>query len=286
MGKIYVLYNPLAGNKTCVDTMEKLNSIYEGKMEYVDFSGVSGDLERFFNRLEEEDKVIICGGDGTLNYFVNAIDADKIENEVLYFPAGSGNDFGRDIQDKCEGPVYSINRYISNLPYVEIDGVRKRFINGIGFGIDGYCCEEGDKIRIKRPGKRVNYTTIALKGLLYDYKRTNAVVTVDGKVYEFEDVWMVPSMHGRYYGGGMMCAPNQDRDKHNNKVSVIVVSSKNRLRLLTAFASIFDGGHLKYTNIVRELKGSEVKVEFDSPKAVQIDGETVKNVKSYSIFRS
>lgn len=285
MSKSYVLYNPLAGNKTCENTISKIHEHIEGEMEFVDFCSISGDMERFFNELEEEDKVILCGGDGTLNYFVNAVDADKIDNEIYYFPAGSGNDFWHDICDNHEGPLYPINSYIRNLPFIETKGIKKRFINGIGYGIDGYCCEEGDRMRVKRPGRPVNYTLIALKGLLYAYSRANAVVTVDGKVYEYKDVWMATAMHGRYYGGGMKCAPNQDRNNSGNKVSVIVVHSKSRIRLLLAFATIFEGKHLKYKSFVKELKGSEVKVEFDRPSALQIDGETVKDVKGYSVFR-
>ena len=54
----------------------------------------------------------------------------------------------------------------------------KYFINGIGYGIEGYCCEEGDKIRATSD-KPVNYTAIAIKGLLYKFKPRNATVTVD-----------------------------------------------------------------------------------------------------------
>ena len=36
--------------------------------------------------------------------------------------------------------------------------------------MDGYCCEEGDKHRAVSD-KPVNYTTIAIKGLLYKFKR-------------------------------------------------------------------------------------------------------------------
>ena len=48
--------------------------------------------------------------------------------------------------------------------------MKRRFINGIGFGIDGYCCEVGDQLKAKSD-KPVNYASIAIKGLLFHYKK-------------------------------------------------------------------------------------------------------------------
>ena len=175
--------------------------------------------------------------------------------------------------------------YLKCIPTVRVNGMEKLFLNGIGFGIDGYCCEEGDKKRVTKPGKRVNYSIIALKGLAYDFKRVNAKVTVDGVTKEFRDVWMSPAMNGRFYGGGMMCAPNQNRMNEDGLVSVIVVHSRFRLGLLIAFSSVFKGKHLRYKNIVSEIMGSDVTVEFDRPTALQIDGETVKNVTKYEVHK-
>lgn len=40
---------------------------------------------------------ILCGGDGTLNRFINDLGGVKLSCEILYFPGGSGNDFAHDI---------------------------------------------------------------------------------------------------------------------------------------------------------------------------------------------
>ena len=238
MSKVYILYNPLAGNGTCEEDCHKLNDVFpEEDIKYVDFCTFDSErLDRFFKGLDKDDKVVLCGGDGTLSFFINAIDPDQIKNDVLYFPAGSGNDFYNDVDADRLGSAINLNKYIVKLPTVEVNGITRRFINGIGFGLDGYCCEETDKIRKKKPGKKVNYALIALKGLLYGYSRANATIIIDGEEYKYNDVWMVPTMNGRYYGGGVMCAPHQDRLFRDNKVSVIVVSSKSRLKLLFAFS--------------------------------------------------
>ena len=75
--------------------------------------------------------------------------------------------------DIGQGKPFLLNPFLANLPEVTVQGKTRRFINGIGFGIDGYCCEEGDLQR-EKSDKRVNYTAIALKGLLYDFHPTTA----------------------------------------------------------------------------------------------------------------
>lgn len=282
---IYVMYNPLAGNSTCEESSKGVAEIFgDNELTYVDLLAVE-DINQFISQMKNDDQIVICGGDGTLNYLLNHIDTSQLEQDVLYYPAGSGNDFYHDIDEDRMNGAYRVNHYLQCLPTVEVNGMKKIFLNGIGYGIDGYCCEEGDKVRIKRPGKRVNYSAIALRGVAYDYKRVNAKITVDGVTKEFSNVWMAPTMNGRFYGGGMMCAPNQDRLNENGLVSVIVVHSKSRLKILAIFPSIFKGAHLKFKSVATEIMGSDVTVEFDKPTALQIDGETVTNVLKYSVHK-
>lgn len=282
---IYVLYNPLAGNSTCETSCKDVSDIFSSdELKYIDLLSID-DLEGYIRGFDPEDMIVLCGGDGTLNYLINAINTEELEQDIYYFPAGSGNDFFRDIDDGGTKGVCRINKYLQCIPTVRVNGMEKLFINGIGYGIDGYCCEEGDKKRIKSPGKRVNYSVIAFKGLMYDFHRVNAKVTVDGVTQEFKDVWMAPAMNGRYFGGGMMCAPNQDRMNEDGHVSVIVVHSRFRLGLLLAFSSVFKGKHLRYKSLVKEIKGSDVAVEFDRPTALQIDGETVTGVTRYEVHK-
>ena len=155
-----------------------------------------------------------------------------------------------------------------------------RFINGVGYGIDGYCCEEGDKLKAKQ-AKKVNYTNIAIKGLLGGFKRVNATVTVDGVRREFKGVWIAPTMNGRFYGGGMMPTPDQDRLSEDGRLSLLVLHGSGKLRTLMVFPSIFKGELVKEKKIAEVITGYDISVEFDRPAALQIDGETVTAVSSY-----
>ena len=156
------------------------------------------------------------------------------------------------------------------------------FFNGIGYGIDGYCCEVGDELRKKSNGKPVNYTSIAIKGLLYAFKPTDATVIVDGVEKRYKKVWIAPTMNGRFYGGGMIAAPDQRRNAPDGKFSVVVWHGSNKLKTLVVFPSIFKGEHVKHSECIDIIKADEVTVRFDKPCALQIDGETILNVTEYS----
>ena len=273
----YILYNPLAGNGSCKKDAECLQCIYE-HTALIDMTHISN-YRTFVDNLDSDDTLVILGGDGTLNRFVNDTDGIEILQEILYLPAGTGNDFAKDLgKDGCGNPL-GVKQHLQNLPSVEVKGKQYRFLNGVGFGIDGYCCQVGDELK-KIPVKKVNYTGIAIKGLLFHFDARNAKVTVDGKEYAYQKVWIAPTMHGRCYGGGMIAAPDQDR--FSGKLSLMVFHGAGRLRTLCVFPGIFKGNHVKHTNMVSVHTGKEITVEFDRPTPLQIDGETILNVTSYT----
>ena len=280
--KYYVIYNPLADNQHGEEEAKKLDEVLSGNdLVYQNVTEID-DYKALFAGMDEGAEVILCGGDGTLNRFANHI--EEIENlpSISFFGCGSGNDFLRDVGDNGGKPV-PMSEYLKNLPTVTIKGETYRFINGVGYGIDGYCCEVGDKLREERPGKKINYTGIAIKGLLFHYKPTGATITIDGKEYRFEKVWLAPAMFGRCYGGGMYPTPGQTRE--DDHLSVLVFHGSGKLKTLMIFPSIFKGEHVKKEKYVTVLSGKEITVKFDEPRPVQVDGETILEVPEYTAKR-
>lgn len=282
MADYTVLYNPLAGNGRGYEQAQELKALYPGKdLNFVDMTEMQ-DYAAFFEALPKDEPVIICGGDGTINRFINDSLAAGAEREILYYATGSGNDFLRDVGKNRGGKPFPINDYIKNLPVATINGRSYRFLNGIGYGIDGYCCEEGDRLR-KVSDKPVNYTAIAIKGLLFHYKSTDAEVTVDGVTRKYKNVWLAPTMNGRYYGGGMMPTPDQDRLDNKGEVSVMVFHNPDKLKTLMAFPSIFSGEHVKRRDMVEVYTGHDIEVKFSRPTPLQVDGETISDVTEYTV---
>ena len=79
--------------------------------------------------------------------------------------------------------------------------------------------------------------------------------------------------------------PTPEQDRLSGKgVSFMALHGAGRLKILTIFPSIFKGEHVKNRDVVTIIPGREVEVEFDIPCALQIDGETIKNVKKYKVI--
>ena len=282
MAKYNVLYNPLAGNGKGENAAKKLKELLNGdELTFTDMTKVS-DYRALFASMPEDERVIVSGGDGTLNRFINDTEEIAFANPVYYYGTGSGNDFLKDIGGNVGDKPVCIDKYLKALPTVDVKGKSYRFINGIGYGIDGYCCEVGDKLR-ETSDKPINYAGIAIKGLLFHYHPTSATVIVDGVEHKYKKVWLAPTMNGRYYGGGMIPTPKQDRLNKEHTVSVMVYYGSGKIKSLAVFPSIFKGEHVNHREMVEVLSGKEITVRFDSPAALQVDGETIIGVTEYSV---
>ena len=278
----YVLFNPQAGNGSGAQQARALDARFpEETFSYTDMTTIS-DYAAWLGTLPADASLIIAGGDGTLNRFLNDTNGMALPEKLYYFATGSGNDFLHDLGlEKGADPV-PVAQYLRDLPTVTVNGKHWRFLNGIGYGIDGYCCEVGDRLR-EQGDSKINYTGIAIKGLLFHYKPRDAVITVDGINCPYKKVWLAPTMNGRYYGGGMMPTPNQNRLGLNRSLSVMVFFGSSKLKTLAIFPSIFKGEHINHRHNIKVLCGHEITVCFDRPTPLQIDGETILGVTEYTV---
>ena len=278
-----VLYNPLANNGKAEAAAHALDTILtDGEVRYVDVASM-GSYYDFFVSCDDDCIVILTGGDGTLNHFVNETKGLRIKQKIYYYGAGSGNDFLNDLGLERGAEPFDIEKYIEDRPFVRIDGKEYSFINNVGFGLDGYVCEVGNRER-KEKNKAINYTAIALKALLFDFSPVHATVKIDGVTREYDRVWLAPSTNGRYFGGGMKIAPDQDRLAPDGKLTFIIAHDLSRARIATIFPEIFKGTHLRHEKYIKLVKCDEVTVRFDRPCAVQIDGETISGVTEYTAY--
>ena len=276
----YILYNPLSGHGKVDQKGESLKSELNLK-DAKCLSVLDINYDDFLSELRDFDRVIICGGDGTINKAANFLHNKYLPCPFYYYASGTGNDFFTDTKETAkEGLVY-LNDYLAHLPRVVVKGETVRFLNGIGFGIDGEACRVADEMTAK--GKTdINYASISVNLLLFHFRKPKATVEVDGKVYNFKNVWLASSMKGKYYGGGMKIAPEQNRN--SDELTFVVIHRRCRLATLIAFPSLFKGEHVNKKGFTTVIKGKHIKVTFSHPMALQIDGETRLNVKEYEVF--
>ena len=283
----YLLYNELAdagegaNNAARVAEELKAKGFEIGEMT----SLINLDVQDFFKKRKAEDKVVIFGGDGTMNHFVNNIGDVKIDCELYLNPTGTGNDFQRDLaaEDKVEDlGIYRINKYVEGLPLVEVQGKTYRFLNGIGFGIDGECCVKAEEMKAAGE-KNINYGSITVGLLMGPYVPPTATIKVDGgEPIVLKKAYLASAMNGRFYGGGMMIAPAQRRN--SGKLTVVCIHGRGKIGTLLLFPKLFKGTHVAKKKAVFLQTGKTIEVEFDRPCGLQIDGEVLVGVTSYKAY--
>ena len=278
MKKVFVLYNPKSGNGTGEKEGKKLSNYENYEVSFHDITKIEN-YKEFFAMLHSDDIAVIAGGDGTLSRFVDDIASIDITNDIYYYATGSGNDFLKDVNHVKGEKPFLLNAYIKGLPVMSFGDIKTRFVNGVGGGLDAYSCAEGSKLHAR--GKKVNYVATAIKGILGGYDPVNANITVDGEDYRFTNVWFASVMKGRYFGGGIMLAPKQNRN--TGKVTLVVVHTVGRIGIFPIIPQAFFGKHVRYKKYVTVIEGDNISVTFDRPVPVQIDGETEDGITNYSV---
>lgn len=279
----YLVYNKKSDNgHGCCTAKEKAKELapFFEDLKLLDSNTLN--LNDFSKSLTAEDILILCGGDGTINYFINNVEElNELPYKFYFIESGTGNDFVRDLVKDEERGIYHINEVVKFLPTVEVKGKKYRFINGIGFGIDGECCRVAEEQKAAGVAK-IDYTAITIKLLLFKYKRPKATVILDdGEEKHYKKVYLASVMNGQYYGGGMQVAPEQQR--RSGELSFVVFSGPTRLGALMAFPSIFKGELVKKTKVCQTKKCKKATVKFSIPTTLQIDGEVVKDVTEYTV---
>ena len=281
----YVLFNKLANNgegEKRADALLTSLGVTEGD-EYKKIGLVGLDMKEFVGSVTADDIIYFVGGDGSLNRLANDLDGVEIPCPVYLISGGTGNDFMKDIVENYPSEGYTdVREYIKGLPTIKVNGKECHFLNGIGYGIDGMCCEVADQLKAQGK-KKIDYTALTIRLLLFKYKCPTATITIDdGEEIKLEKVWLASAMNGRYYGGGMKEAPDQDRK--GDKLTCVIWHGSGRVKTLASFPSIFKGEHVK-KDIVSVYTAKKIKVKFDIPTAMQIDGDTVLNVSEYEVWK-
>lgn len=279
----YLLYNSLSSSLKGKKKAEEISSNLADRfsnLEKIDLLNINH--VDFLNGLKNDDNVIITGGDGTLNHFINKIEGKDLPCPFYLLSSGTGNDFAKDNEDKKDKDgLIRLNDLMHDLPIVEVNGKKYRFFNGAGLGIDGDTCAEAN--RQKSKGKeKISYIGITLNLILNKFKSAKATIEVNGETLVVDDTFLASAMYGKYFGGGVLIAEKQKRE--NRKLTLVVAHVKGRIRTLLALNKVNKGKSEKMKNQIMRYVTNSVTIKFSVPHALQIDGEVIENVTEYKAY--
>ncbi|MDL2295683.1 diacylglycerol kinase family lipid kinase [Lachnospiraceae bacterium OttesenSCG-928-E19] len=200
---------------------------------------------------EAEHKIVVLGGDGTINEVVNGIrDLSKV---ILgYIPTGSSNDFSR-AQKIPKDPREALRNIFDEKYIRSIDiGVmnypkkRRRFVVSAGIGFDAAVCHQAVISKMKVLLNRIKlgkltYVGIALNRLIYSTP-TQLTLTVDNKdPIVFENTLFAATMNHCYEGGGIQFSPKARPD--DKLLDIVIVNNVSLPKILLLLPLAFFGKH-------------------------------------------
>ncbi|MBR7071841.1 MAG: hypothetical protein IKI29_06770 [Clostridia bacterium] len=271
----YVIVNKMTKKTNRTDFLSPVLALVPGEKTVIDAKKT--DYISLVDSLQPQDALYLIGGDGTLNYFFNEIDPDRLENEIYFYSLGSGNDFFRDLG--FHDTFVRINDYIKNLPVVTTATYQKRYFLGAGLGLEGATVYYSET-DVKKKNK--NFVVGAFKAFAR-FKPYGAAITFDGQTRRFENIYLATVMKGRYVGSGMLLAPGQDRTDADGKVTLVVVHAKNKFAAFPALFKLLTKSKRRSEKNFFVYSGKEFEIHANAESYLFLDGEPCPMGKDYAV---
>jgi YegS/Rv2252/BmrU family lipid kinase len=249
-------------------------------------------LNKVYKSNNQDVKLIILGGDGTINDVINSLSVQQLDKTSIgYIPTGSSNDFARSLRIPND-PIYNLKKILNSKTHLRLDIAKItsnnkeiKYAVSSGVGYDAFICKQANESKAKTVlnfiglGKFI-YLLKAV-GSLFKSPFNNGKVIVDGKeVKSFEKMFFLVSMIQLYEGGGINFAPGANPT--DGLLSVCVAHGLTRPQLFVMLLNVLTGSHTKFKG-VELFKCSSIKVQLDKPWIMHTDGEIPGAFDSFEI---
>ena len=228
--------------------------------------------------------VVAVGGDGTASEVIDGLVDEQraIRSDITFgfIPRGTGGDLGRTLgcpSDSAEAArVLSgqVQRTIDlgRIEFIGHDGRPqvRHFVNVAGAGIAGLVVQHVEGMG-KALGGKASFMIAAGRALV-GWRDQGVRWRVDAGPWQEEAITAISVCNGRYFGGGMMVAPDARMD--DGLFDVTIWRGLGLSDFILRRGMLYDGTHVRLAN-TRVLRGSVVEAEpvGPSPILLDVDGE-------------
>jgi diacylglycerol kinase (ATP) len=211
------------------------------------------------------DRVVVCGGDGTLHLAVREFDLAR--GTLALVPLGSGDDFAkvlgipRDVRAACElalgGTAREVDVAVAN-------GIRYLGVAGLGFDSE-VARYANENVKFLRGSLVYLYAILRVLPRFTPHR-----VTIDGT--RSEEIMFATVGNSRQYGGGIRITPDAKID--DRQLDLCIVHRTSRLQLLKTLPRAYTGAHVK-SPFVETGRGTSFTFDSERPMDVYADGERI-----------
>jgi len=270
--KVLFVYNPEAGNGLIRNNLDEIiDKFQRKKLQVVPFRTEKKEaLNDVFAQMDptEYKKVVVAGGDGTINTVVNGMIRNKVDLPLAIFPCGTANDFAYyfDLPMELKGMIKVATE--ENYTYADVGQVNsKYFINvaAMGFLVD---VSQKTDPNIKSTLGVLSYY---LRGLGELPNLKPIPVQISSEEYTSTDnIYFMLVMNGRSAGGFKKIAPRASIN--DGKLDVVIFKEMPIMELMPLLVSVMTGNHTENKNVV-SFSTDRLIIDSDQHIGTDIDGE-------------
>ncbi|MER9428638.1 diacylglycerol kinase family protein [Mesorhizobium sp. M0408] len=292
--KVAVVLNPIAGGGRLKRHWPEVAASL--KRHFGDFelreTQAEGDAERLALDLAAIgfELVIAAGGDGTASEvadgLLKAFRESGRTSELGLLPCGTGIDFARGL-GLSNNVDLTLKRIAEAKPrkvdagcisYVDDHGAlaSRHFINIASLGLSGATdrAVNADRRKGKVSAKALFYWRTVWEFLRYRFQ--DVAITIDDGAPVEARMALVAVANGKFFGGGMMIAP--DAELNDGEFDIVILRAASKLKLIWDIRLLYGGRHRNHPAITI-LRGKKVVVEplgdvQKNAALIDIDGES------------
>lgn len=271
---LLAVFNPVAGWRR-PGLLEQVVAALEaaGATVVIRRTSTRGDAERFARDARDAgyDRLLVAGGDGTINEAVNALAGSALPLAIV--PMGTANVLATEIGLEAEARVIAATALDGPVARIALGQVQsagrderpRRFILMAGVGFDAEVVRAVDP-RVKQRLGKLAYVLATLK-LLLRYRPPRYVVHANGRQFTAGSVVLA---NGRHYGGAFVCAPEARLDRPSLELCLLQARGRGAI---VRYALALALGRLHCQHDVAIVATREATIDGPVGDPVQGDGD-------------
>ena len=259
-----LLYNTSSGRGRIAARLNDIRAIFaEAGIEItprrIDFRGNP------FEGVEDAELVVVCGGDGTVNYVVNEMKSAGLDPILGVIPAGTANDFARALG--MDSTILGAAHQIAHGSVRRVDCGKandKYFVNILSFGVLTTTSQHTSNIAKHLIGK-LAYLRTGMIDLL-DLHHIPLTLRYNGEVLKV-DAAMFLVFNGNS-AGQFKLAPKSNID--DGKLDILILDYDNRVRTCWNMMNYLIN---RESSAVRHLQCERIELDCNIDEHTDIDGQ-------------
>lgn len=274
---IGIVFNPGSGVRAARGALGEVTSAlasHNHMLELFDREA-QPDFERAIKaHAHEFDRVVVIGGDGTLNGVINGVMASEYPAlPIAFVPTGRGKDTARALrswkpQQLADGAFETAEPQATDLIRIGLaSGIRRYSVNIANIGLAAHAAVLANGL--PRWFGTVSYIGGAVRAILPP-RTFGLEITIDGDEIAVDNALLLSVCNGRAFGGGVYIAP--EADLHDGVLDIVIAHNANLGDLALQLPKLKSGKPFAHEALMR-LRGREVNIRSVDSPWYDVDGE-------------